>query len=115
MHECLQMIAVPGGGECIRDCLPNSMVPRFRLHGLDATHMAVRRMLEAAMLGLPYSGRMPDFSQPAFVQGANGGDAAPLSPSVRAQRKLRQEQDDAFHASLKVTQQPVHGWSYPLA
>lgn len=60
-------------------------------------------MLEAAMLGLPYSGHMPDFTAGASAPYANGrGEATPLSPTVRAQRQLRQEQDDAFHASLKA-------------
>ena len=52
-------------------------------------------------MGLPYNGHMPDFSQRAGP-GAYGHDAAPLSPTARARRQLRQEQDEAFHASLQV-------------
>lgn len=46
------------------------------------------------MLGIPYEGRIPPF--------AADNDAQPPSPSVLAQRQLRQEQDDAFQQSLQV-------------
>lgn len=59
-------------------------------------------MLEAAMLGLPYSGHIPDFSQQPAQPYANGNAEAVLSPAVTAQRKLRQEQDHAYHQSLTV-------------
>ena len=52
------------------------------------------------MLNRPYNGHIPDYSsRPAPY--ANGS-SAPVSPSVHAQRQLRQEQDAAFHESLKV-------------
>ena len=60
-----------------------------------------RSMLEAAMLGIPYEGRMPA----PFDRGAHGGwgaPAAPPAPEVVAQRALREEQDAAYQASLLV-------------
>lgn len=51
------------------------------------------RMLEAAMLGIPYQGRIPDFSQPRVP-------AATASPETVAQRFLIEEQDQAFEESL---------------
>ena len=54
------------------------------------------RMLEAAMLGIPYEGRIPAF--------AADNDVQPTSPSVLAQRQLREEQDNAFQQSLQVAQ-----------
>lgn len=63
------------------------------------------RMLEAAMYGIPYEGRMSDFS--AEAQAA----AEPVSPSVLHQRQLREEQDQAYHESLQV--QPL--WTGMLA
>jgi hypothetical protein len=56
------------------------------------------RMLEAAMLGIPYAGRMPDFSGAQDAAAA----AAPLSPGTIEQRTLRQEQDDAYEESLAL-------------
>ncbi|GBF98850.1 hypothetical protein Rsub_11454 [Raphidocelis subcapitata] len=47
------------------------------------------RMLEAAMLGVPYTGRIPTFSP-----------AAPVDPGALEQRWLRREQDEAFEESL---------------
>lgn len=52
------------------------------------------RMLEAAFLGVPYEGRIPDFSQAEAAE--------PMSPSVMAGRQLRQEQDQAYQDSLQV-------------
>lgn len=55
-------------------------------------------MLEAAMLGIPYEGRMPDFTaQPARP------DQQPTSPGAVAGRAVRQEQDYAYQQSLQVT------------
>lgn len=51
-------------------------------------------MLEAALLGIPYEGRIPDFSQSEVPE--------PLSPSVLQQRILREEQDQAYQDSLQV-------------
>ena len=63
-------------------------------------------MLEAAMLGIPYAGRLPDFgvngAAPPGGGGFGGGGAQPLSPGVRHTRALREEQDWAFQASLQV-------------
>ena len=66
-------------------------------------------MLEAAMLGIPYAGRMPDFGANGAappgggMSGDAGGAAAqPLSPGVRRTRALREEQDWAYQASLQV-------------
>ena len=52
-------------------------------------------MLEAAMLGIPYEGRMPEFG--------NQEPAEPVSPSVLRQRELREEQDQAYQESLLVS------------
>ena len=46
------------------------------------------------MLGIPYEGRIPAF--------AADNDVQPTSPSVLAQRQLREEQDNAFQQSLQV-------------
>ena len=57
-------------------------------------------MLEAAMLGIPYEGTLPRFgvdSAPAVQS-----PLLPPSPTVLAQRFLREEQDAAFQASLQV-------------
>lgn len=51
-------------------------------------------MLEAAFLGIPYEGRIPDFSQTEASE--------PTSPSVMRGRQLRQEQDQAYQDSLQV-------------
>jgi hypothetical protein len=53
------------------------------------------RMLEAAMLGIPYEGRMPHMNEP-------WQPSAPPAPEVVAQRQLREEQDVAYQASLLV-------------
>lgn len=53
-------------------------------------------MLEAAMLGIPYEGRMPAMNEP-------WQPAAPPAPEVVAQRQLREEQDAAYQASLLVS------------
>lgn len=52
-------------------------------------------MLEAAMLGIPYEGRMPHMNEP-------WQPSAPPAPEVVAQRQLREEQDVAYQASLLV-------------
>ena len=50
------------------------------------------------MLGIPYEGRMPDFTaQPARP------DQQPTSPGAVAGRAVRQEQDHAYQQSLQVT------------
>lgn len=53
------------------------------------------RMLEAAMLGIPYAGRIPDFS-------AAPAAAAPRSPGALEQQSIRQEQDQAYEESLAL-------------
>ncbi|KAL0025751.1 hypothetical protein WJX77_008951 [Trebouxia sp. C0004] len=54
------------------------------------------RMLEAAMLGIPYEGRIPDFTaQPAKPD-------QPMSPTAVAGRAVRQEQDYAYEQSLQA-------------
>lgn len=59
-------------------------------------------MLEAAMLGVPYTGRVPTFSP-----------SAPADPAALAQRSLRREQDEAFEESLAADRWGrggVSGW-----
>ena len=52
------------------------------------------------MLGVPYEGRIPDFTaQPARPD-------QPMSPTAVAGRAVRQEQDYAYQQSLQVS---VHG------
>ena len=65
------------------------------LEGVDlpeGINVEEARMLEAAMLGIPYTGRMPTFGE--------GAAAAPVDPEARAQRALRREQDEAYEESL---------------
>lgn len=62
--------------------------------GVSSAEMEEARMLEAALLGVPYEGRMPDFSQ------RNGQPSEPADPSVREGRSLRWEQDRAYEESL---------------
>lgn len=47
------------------------------------------------MLGVPYAGRVPDYSAPA-------APAGPVAAEVAAHRDLRREQDDAYAESLRV-------------
>jgi hypothetical protein len=58
----------------------------------DGIDVEEARMLEAAMLGIPYTGRMPAPRPP--------GPALPADPAAAEQRMLRREQDDAFEESL---------------
>lgn len=67
------------------------------------------RMLEAAMLGIPYTGRMPDFVNGGGFGGGGfgggvggGGGGEPVSPGVQAHRAIREEQDWAYQESLQV-------------
>ena len=46
------------------------------------------------MLGVPYEGRIPDFSNPTPPE--------PVSPTVMHHRQLREEQDQAYQDSLQV-------------
>ena len=72
---------------------------------LGKTLACACRMLEAAMLGIPYEGRMPDFAaQPARP------DQQPTSPGAVAGRAVRQEQDHAYQQSLQVT---IHNCTWP--
>ena len=63
-------------------------------------------MLEAAMLGVPYEGPVPDFSAGGLAAAAAAAVAraaaaeARLSPGAVASRQLRREQDDAYEQSL---------------
>ena len=57
-------------------------------------------MLEAAMLGIPYEGRIPDFAaQPSRPY-------VPPSSESLAGRSVRQEQDWAYEQSLQVLSWP---------
>lgn len=54
------------------------------------------------MLGIPYEGRIPDFSaQPALPD-------QPTSPTAVAGRAVRQEQDYAYQQSLQVGSPTPH-------
>lgn len=63
-------------------------------HLPDGINMEEARMLEAAMLGIPYEGRIPDFNNPTPPE--------PVSPTVIHHRQLREEQDQAYHDSLQA-------------
>ena len=52
------------------------------------------RMLEAAMLGVPYEGRIPDFSQRREPAARN------LSPAAAERLAYMQEQDMEYEESL---------------
>ena len=60
----------------------------------DGINAEEARMLEAAMFGTAYQGRIPDFSNPPPPEN--------LDPALVQQRMLREEQDAAFQASLRV-------------
>jgi hypothetical protein len=64
----------------------------------EGINLEEARMLEAAMLGIPYQGRMPDFSNAAAAAAAG----PPLSPGAFEQRSLRAEQDAAYEESLAL-------------
>jgi hypothetical protein len=64
----------------------------------EGINLEEARMLEAAMLGIPYQGRMPDFSAEAAAAAAG----PPLSPGAMEQRSLRAEQDAAYEESLAL-------------
>jgi hypothetical protein len=64
----------------------------------EGINLEEARMLEAAMLGIPYQGRMPDFSNAAAAAAAG----PPLSPGAMEQRSLRAEQDAAYEESLAL-------------
>ena len=49
------------------------------------------------MLGVPYEGRMPDFTAQS-----SRPDQQPTSPGAVAGRAVRQEQDYAYQQSLQV-------------
>ncbi len=65
-------------------------------------------MLEAAMFGVAYQGRMPDYNGgPAGGGGGYGGARGrgahqPLDPHVLENRMLREEQEIAYQESLQV-------------
>lgn len=61
----------------------------------EGINLEEARMLEAAMLGIPYAGRIPDFS-------AAPAPAAPLSPGTLEQHAIRREQDQAYEESLAL-------------
>ena len=55
------------------------------------------RMLEAAMLGIPYEGEIPPHRRPL-----GSVSSASIDPAAVEQRLLRQEQDDAYEQSLQA-------------
>jgi len=59
-------------------------------------------MLEAAMLGIPYAGRIPDWGAEAAAAATRAARtvAAAADPGAVAARALVQEQDAAYQASL---------------
>eukprot|EP00878_Enallax_costatus_P028585 GHUV01030885.1.p1 GENE.GHUV01030885.1~~GHUV01030885.1.p1 ORF type:complete len:310 (+),score=123.98 GHUV01030885.1:141-1070(+) len=61
----------------------------------EGINLEEARMLEAAMLGIPYQGRMPDFNAAAAA-------AEQLSPGTVERRSLQAEQDAAYEESLAL-------------
>lgn len=63
-------------------------------------------MMEAALLGVPYEGRIPDYSNRTaggMAGGAYGGmsgEPADVAPEVLEHRELRWDQDRAYEESL---------------
>ena len=57
------------------------------------------------MLGVPYEGRMPDFTAQS-----SRPDQQPTSPGAVAGRAVRQEQDYAYQQSLQVI---MHNLTWP--
>eukprot|EP00879_Flechtneria_rotunda_P011830 GHRR01012357.1.p1 GENE.GHRR01012357.1~~GHRR01012357.1.p1 ORF type:complete len:434 (+),score=172.34 GHRR01012357.1:113-1303(+) len=74
-----------------------SAVPDIELP--EGINLEEARMLEAAMLGIPYEGSIPDFRRDEV---ATATAAAPLSPETMEQRSLRAEQDAAYEESLAL-------------
>ncbi len=69
----------------------------------DGINVEEARMLEAAMLGVPYSGRMPDFAREAAEREAREvAGLAAVDPNVAEQRLLVSEQDAAYEESLAL-------------
>ena len=66
-------------------------------------------MLEAAMFGLPYAGRMPDFAgMPTAARGGGAGYfGRGVDPDVLEGRMLREEQEIAFQESLQARAERV--------
>ena len=77
----------------------------YLVQGLD---LEEARMLEAAMLGIPYAGRIPDFANMqqqgngGYGGGGGGGGGGVVDPNLQEQRMLQQEQNAAFEQSLEV-------------
>jgi hypothetical protein len=76
----------------------------------EGINLEEARMLEAAMLGIPYQGRMPDFSNAAAAAAAG----PPLSPGAMEQRSLRAEQDAAYEESLALDRCEAWQWQSEL-
>mmetsp|Transcript_22621 Transcript_22621/g.31530 ORF Transcript_22621/g.31530 Transcript_22621/m.31530 type:complete len:453 (-) Transcript_22621:202-1560(-) len=77
--------------------LPGGLADVMLPVGVDAEEAA---MLEAVMLGVPYTGTLPDFSQPQIGRRNQGTGAAEVSPGVEMSRMIREEQDFALQQSL---------------
>lgn len=67
----------------------------------DGVDLEEAAMLEAAMLGVPYTGRLPAFGRAGPSTGTSLGGAPP-SPGAMEQRSLRAEQDAAYEESLAL-------------
>ncbi len=63
--------------------------------GVDAHELEEARMLEAALLGVPYQGRIPDFSN----RPARAASSVQV-PGLSETRDLRWEQDRDYEESL---------------
>ena len=68
--------------------------------GMDAREVEEARMLEAAILGIPYEGRIPDFEMERERERERLMNQGPVDPAVMETRNMRWEQDQAYEESL---------------
>ena len=93
---------------CCSSLPPAPMLREGWHENVQGVDLEEARMLEAAMFGVAYQGRMPDYNGlPAAGGGAYGGPRGrgahhPLDPHVLEGRMLREEQELAYQESLQV-------------
>jgi hypothetical protein len=63
------------------------------------------KMLEAAMFGIPYQGPVPQANNTNHAAFRDTISSSSITPEMRAQRRIRMEQDRDFYASLKLDQE----------
>lgn len=93
--EQAEAAAAGGANSAAGPAAVNGAAPDVPLDLPDGINLEEARMLEAAMWGVPYQGRMPDFN-------ATAAAAEQLSPGVVERRSLQAEQDAAYEESLAL-------------